>query len=195
MSIRRTLFITSALLAVPAILGIATITNMYLGGEFDKPAPQTVEQVEPPTPVYRHDPEVIGYMQELGLDYNRLNLYYADDPELPGSPGTFNAPNSVYLSPTAPEGQRRAILLHEYVHYVQAVKDVQGAEAFYPYIAGLRRNNGQVSQRMANYKICDTCSIDRETQAVACTEVPDSALREDFRSWCNKWLPKRSELL
>jgi len=40
-----------------------------------------------------------------------------------------------------------------------------------------------------------TCNVPAEAQAVACTELPDSALKEDFRMFCNKWLPKRYFLM
>jgi hypothetical protein len=151
-----------------------------------------------PTPIvhYRQDAPVVAVMQRLGLDYSRLNLIYGQDPHHDNQ-AIFNSPNTIYVSPEIDPSKLNLILSHEYIHYAQLNLDQAGASTFYPYVMALSDTNEHLHSRKADFAshLCKECSLDWEIEAVACTELPDSALRDDFIAWCNKYLPKRNELV
>jgi hypothetical protein len=152
----------------------------------------------PTQPTLHQDPEVITVMQRLGLNYSKLNLIYGDNgrPSATTSFAYFRSPNTMYVSPSAPQDKLDTIISHEYIHYIQFSVDTAGATALYPYTDGLQNTDTWFYNRMATYRtnLCPDCSMSRENEAVACTEMPDRALREDFVAWCNKYLPQRYSL-
>jgi hypothetical protein len=157
------------------------------------PAPTT------PAPVPLHqDPEVVAHMQELGLDYSKLNLYYGPDPDMPSShEASFTGPNNIYLDPSLNPSEIDIALSHEYIHYVQLVDP--SAATFNGYLDNLLARDSWFYNRMEKYRqpgFCEIdCDIHTEAEAIACTEIPDRVLRNDFIAWCNAQLPHRYTLL
>lgn len=151
--------------------------------------------VVPPPVVYRHDPEVKAVMDELGLDYSKLNLVYGDNPRMPNNKNASYLNGTIYLSPehSAP---LYLLMSHEYIHYAQWV-DHEASLSFNTYLDELYTGQWLYS-RMDNYRLTETCSgacdIHQELEAVTCTEISDTYLREDFIAWCNKHLPRRNLL-
>lgn len=159
----------------------------------------------PDSPVITHaypltthqDSQIVAAMQRLGLDYTGLNLTYGHYGAPNGDNGQFIPPRSIYLSKSLQGKALDVVLSHEYIHYVQQTHPTEAA-SFYPYMTDLESRDAWVHKRMAYWQdgtACGgTCNLGNETEAVACTEVPDYALRPDFVGWCDKYLPKRSLL-
>jgi hypothetical protein len=163
------------------------------------PPKQPTEQVQE-EPKLVQDPTVVGYMQTLGLDYSKLNLYLGASDSFSDSKASFIAPNNIYLSPSVGSDQLYIVLSHEYMHYVQSAIDVESAESYYPYMNDLMNSDDWFHNRTAYYRDRKYCtkepclSLEAELEAVACTELPDYVLKADFIAWCNKHLPQRYSL-
>lgn len=141
---------------------------------------------------YRQDHQLVTIMQNLGLDYSKLNLVYGEDSQFSNGDASFTQPNTIYLSPSLEPELINIAISHEYIHYVQT----QDVFADTNYLTNLY--NYVLYNRMAFYRT-DYCpqknclSIEQETQAYACTEVV--SLRADLETWCDKHLPNRQALL
>jgi len=192
--------ISIALVGLISVVSLATVSNMYLGGEFDTPAPPQAVTTPVPAPAVTQDPTVGAYMQELGLDYSQLNLIYGVNPAIPAGEASYTYPNTIYLTDRITGNEIYTALSHEYIHYVQNVTDKVAAESFYPYMDELMNSNKWLYDRMSDYRTNKLCTenclrLQAEVQAVACTELPDTRLRADFAAFCRKHLPNRSNLL
>ncbi len=196
MSISKKQLIVTAIVAPILLIGTATGINMLLGGELNEPQPQTQEAPA----VTRQDPEVVAYMQTLGIDYKNLNLIFSSEAELgKGVAGDYSLPNTIRLSKEYSEQQLRQTAAHEYLHYVQRYVDVAQATLFHDYILQLESALPSLQKRVEPYRTGEACAgvcerIEDEIEAIACTELPDSFLREDFIAWCNKHIPNRDLL-
>jgi hypothetical protein len=184
-----------ASLVLLLLIGIGLATHVH---PLDSTPPiQVHTTVEAEAPTLRQDAEVVAVMQRLGLDYSTLNLVYGDNPQMyTASTASFVAPNTLYISQSVDQSKLSIIVSHEYIHYIQS-KDVAGSKSIYPYLDGLQQSNTWLSNRMKPYhtSICNgACDLNMEAEAIACTEMPDSALQSDFIAWCNKYLPQRYSL-
>lgn len=156
----------------------------------------------PTQPALRQDAEVVAVMQSLGLDYSKLNLIYGNDDLMNAKAdtlATFTTPNIIHISPNADSHRLLNAVSHEYIHYVQYQNEAS-AQSFYPYLESLQQSDTWLYGRLAYYRQSGTCvstdgnCLDKESEAIACTEMPDYALHPDFVAWCNKYLPKRYSL-
>lgn len=163
------------------------------------PGVTNIPSTEPSShePKLRQDSNLVSIMQYLGLDYSKLNLINEASPAMPENRfASFTEPNTIYVHPEIPTEKVYEVVSHEYIHYVDSKED---STFFDQYMDSLYQN--YLYERMATYRTPTYCpggnclSIRTETKAIACTEMPDYQLGQEFIDWCNKHLPKRSLLL
>lgn len=161
-----------------------------------KPVTQAVQAA--PVKVYRHDPELASVMDRLGLDYSQLNLVYGEPPIQAQAVFNYTSnANTIYLNPNHEYNIIDRIISHEYIHYAQRNNYIDSSQ-YYAYVMNLYENTPSFYSRMAGYRagtVCGgSCDMNKETEAVACTELPNSVLQQQFIDYCNKYLPKRYSL-
>jgi len=152
-----------------------------------------------PAVTYKHDPKVSALFDYLGLDYSTLNTYNSSPPPPVEKAVASANGNNIYISDEAFADKPNRIASHEYIHYVQSNLATTQAESFYPYVRALAKTDAVLHDRLLGYKedgVCGAdCNLDKEMEAVACTELRDSRLSTEFLAFCNKWLPKRIQTL
>lgn len=162
-----------------------------------KPVTQAIQTL-PVAKVYRHDPELTAVMDRLGLDYSELNLVYGNSfNQASTNQGFFDGRDTIYLNPDHELAITDRVISHEYIHYVQRYHYIESSE-YYSYVTNLYENTPSFYARMQRYRdgsACNgTCNLNIEIEAVACTELPDYLLQQQFINYCSKYLPKRSSL-
>lgn len=187
------------------IITVLTMAALFLFVTVTQTVAPAMEVKSASVQTYQRDPSLVAVMDDLNLDYSDLNLIYVSFEgqagEIAGMYVSDGLTKTVQVRYGLSAEALPELLSHEYLHYIQHTKPVE-ATLYRSQLYALYAKNAELQRRVGPYKtgaVCQntatSCDDWKELQAYACTELPDYELPAELLSFCNKYLPNRSDLI
>ncbi len=138
--------------------------------------------------------DLMDVASDLGIDVSGVTLEYGtpDTNGMDDVAGSFFEGTITISSDKKFQPYLERIVAHEYAHYRFSQLDNEGVIEAIKRNAPVRRT-AWMREKLSGYS-CDGTCLAAESEAYACTEMPQHLISDEFKKYCEEFIPNRQLL-